>query len=193
MLHLPQNKRRKRGEKSVLWNAIWNPWPHSSFCTIQKPKEKEQKAPTKAPAKNIFSWCCNGLLLFTIVTDTALESCAEKQEQHIWACITSGFVLCFPFWVTIKLKAQCTWTNFPLPNNGNERKPILPHFLHAENKRKRSPAQEQASQKGTVVSKASVCFQIQASENRILFCDVDKSLVRYIPFTGTALRCKVWL
>lgn len=50
---------------------------------------------------------------------------------------------------------------------------------------------EQASQKGTVVSKASVCFQIQASENRILFCGVDKSLVRHIPFTGTALRCKV--
>lgn len=71
---------------------------------------------------------------------TALHSCAERQEEYIWSCITSGSVLCFPFQVTIKLGVQCTCTDFPLPNTGNKRKSTLPHFLHAENKRKRSPA-----------------------------------------------------
>lgn len=129
----------ERREQSVLCNAIWNPWPHSSSCTIRKSKEEEQKVPTKAPAKNIFSSCCYGLSKFPIVTDTALECCAEQQEEHIWSCITSGSVLCFLFLVTIKLRVQHTWTNFPLPITSNKKKPTLPHFPHAENKR-RSPA-----------------------------------------------------
>lgn len=190
---LPQKKCRKR-EQSVLCNAIWNPWPHSSSCTIQKPKEEEQKAPTKKHFLIMLLWPFR-------VTDTSLESCAEKQE-YIWSYITSGSALCFPFWVTIKLSALELISHFQiLVIKGNL--PCLIFYMQKIKEDHLHP--EQSSQKGTRVSKASVCFQILINDTiskymfyrqvkkGILFCGVDKRSIRYLPLTGTALKGKVWL
>lgn len=98
----------------------------------------------------------------------------------------SALLMRFPFQVTIKQRVQSTWTDFPSQITGSKRKPILLHFMHAENKRKISAVRRRVSTErdsgvkglsvppytySAPISKYMFCMW---EKNRILFCDMDK-------------------
>lgn len=134
MLYFATKKKKKMQKKRTICVMQCHLKPLTSllFLYNSKAKGRRTKSSHQSSSKKHFLI----MLLWPFrVTDTSLESCAEKQE-HIWSYITSGSAL---FSISSNYQIECTWTNFPLPNTGNKRKPTLPHFLHAENKR-RPPA-----------------------------------------------------